>query len=214
MLTIGLTGGIGAGKSTVTKYIASKGFKIIDADAIARELVLPGSDTLTALVDRFGPDILESDGTLNRKRLAGIVFSDQNRKRELDEIMHGKILEIIRFRIDQYKCMEPVVNSEGERNDTSTHVVFIDAALLFETGLDAFADEIWIVDADDETRIRRIIERDAINREDVVKRIASQMPRQDKLARADRILDNSGSLNDLYRQIDGLLEELSEIFRA
>jgi len=196
MKVVGLTGGIGSGKSTVTEYLISKGFPVLDADKIAREIVLPGSEMLIRLTAVFGKEILTDDGSLNRKKLGEIVFSDAEKKKTLDGLMHTRILELIHERILEIR-------------ETGKHTtIFIDAPLLFETGLDESADEIWVIDADDEIRIRRIMERDGLKREEILKRIRSQMSREERIMRADVVLDNAGEPEALYRQIDELLKKL------
>lgn len=197
MRIVGLTGGIGSGKSTVTDYLVSKGFYVLDADKIAREIVLPGSEMLIELSSVFGKGILQEDGSLDRKKLGDIVFSDAEKKKTLDRLMHTRILELIHERILQFR-------EETEH----AKAIFIDAPLLFETGLDQSADEIWVIDVDDETRIRRIMARDGLQREEILKRIESQMTREEKNSRANVILDNTGEPEALYRQIDELLKKI------
>lgn len=197
MKVIGLTGGIGSGKTTVTDYLISRGFHVLDADKIAREIVLPGSEMLIQLTAVFGRDILMEDGNLNRKKLGEIVFSDTEKKKTLDALMHTRILELIHERILQF------------REENEKKVIFIDAPLLFETGLNNSVGEIWVIDVDDETRIKRIMARDGLNREDIEKRISSQMTREEKNSRADVILDNTGDLQLLYQQIEELLKKIS-----
>lgn len=210
MKIIGLTGGIGSGKSTVTDYLISRGFHVLDADQIAREIVLPGSDMLIQLAAAFGDDIILEDGSLNRRKLGEIIFSDSEKKKTLDSMMHTEILKLIHERILQYREeaeYDAVVASDPEQI-LKNKVIFIDAPLLFETGLDERVGEVWVIDVDDETRIRRIMERDGLNREDILKRISTQMERSEKNRRADIILDNTGDQEALFRQIDRLLQKL------
>lgn len=196
MKIIGLTGGIGSGKSTVSDYLISKGFNVLDADKISKEIVEPGSDTLLELVSLFGDDILLENGSLNRKKLGNIIFADPIKKAVLDKIMHTKILENI---------YEKIIHI---REKTDNSVIFIDAPLLFETGLDKNVSEIWVVDVDDETRIKRIMERDDLKRADILNRIASQMDRHEKNRLADKIIDNTGDKKELYKQIDILINNI------
>jgi len=196
MKIIGLTGGIGSGKSTVTDYLIARGFPVLDADKIAREIVLPGSEMLIQLVSVFGKAILMQDGSLDRKKLGAIVFSDAEKKKTLDGLMHTRILELIHDRILQY------------REESVNKVIFIDAPLLFETGLDKSASETWVIDVDEETRIKRIMERDGLKREDIAMRISNQMTRDEKNKRADVILDNTGDQETLYQQIEQLLQKI------
>ena len=197
MKVIGLTGGIGTGKSTVSDYLIENGFHVLDADKISREIVMPGSDTLIELVSVFGKDILDKDGGLNRKKLGSIVFSDQGKKAELDKMMHSRILEIIFEKLSEFR--EETVKPK---------LVFIDAALLFETGLNRYVDEIWVVDADDEVRVKRVMARDGLSREEIFKRISSQMDKKEKNEKANFILNNSGNKKELYQQVEVLLKPI------
>lgn len=210
MKIIGLTGGIGAGKSTVSDYLVSLGYHVLDADKISREIVEPGSDALIELVSVFGREILLGDGSLNRKRLGKIVFSDPEKKAILDKLMHTRILEIIREKIIliQEEAEHKPVDIGSLNNPFREKVIFIDAALLYETGLDKEVGKVWVVDVDDEARINRIMERDGLTRTDIQGRMASQMAREEKNRRADEILDNSGERKALYMQIDTLLQKL------
>ncbi|MBN7772431.1 dephospho-CoA kinase [Clostridium aminobutyricum] len=196
MKVIGLTGGIGSGKSTVSKYLMSKGYEIVDADQIARELVAPHSETLERIQTAFGKDILLNDNSLNRKALADIIFSDPEKKKQLDEIMHHEIIRIIRKRLDDARA-----KSQGK-------AVFVDAPLLFEVGLEQYVEQTWVVDASDEVRINRVVERDQTTRAMVRARIDNQMSREEKNQKADIVLDNSTTKEKLYEQIENLLLQL------
>lgn len=189
MSVIGLTGGIGTGKSTVSKYLIDKGFEIIDADQIGKDIVEPGSPLLDKLAEAFGAEFVV-DGVLQRKKLGSYVFESPERKEKLDDIMMGTILRIIR-----------------ERASACSGNCIIDAALLFEVGLDKDCDEVFVVDADQEVRIDRVMKRDGISRQDVIDRINRQMDMKEKLARADVVLDNSNSKEELYQQIDEAIKK-------
>ena len=154
MKLIGLTGGIGAGKSTVSDYLKQKGYPVLDADLVAREIVEPGTETLSELSRTFGEEILNPDRSLDRGALAKIAFSDPENKKKLDQIMHGKVIEIL---LSRAKAM------------TEEPVVFIDVPLLFETGMDRYMDQVLLVDADEDVRIQRVMERDGSSMEDVRK---------------------------------------------
>lgn len=194
-MLIGLTGGIGAGKSTVTAYLRDKGYPVLDADQVAREIVEPGTETLLLLSKEFGKEIIEKDGSLNRKKLAEIAFADVDRKKELDRIMHGKVIEIL---LSRGKAMvdEPFV--------------FIDVPLLFESEMDGFMDCVWLVDADEETRINRVTQRDNSSRDQVLNRIRHQMTSEEKIKKSHVVLDNSHGIENLFMQIDEKLKELEE----
>ncbi len=194
-MIIGLTGGIGAGKTTVSDYLKKKGYPVLDADEVAREIVEPGSETLGELTRAFGKDILNPDGNLNRRFLAGIVFSDPEKKKIIDGIMHGKIIDTL---LKRARSME------------EEPFVFIDVPLLFETGMDRYVDQVWMVDAEEEIRIKRVMERDDSSREDVLRRIRFQAGRDEKIKKAHIILNNSGVKEILYRQIDEALNKLRE----
>jgi len=193
MRIIGLTGGIGSGKSTVSNYLTQKGFAIIDADKIPRAIVEPESETLFKLSECFGSNILNSDGSLNRKALAAIAFSSEEQKKKLDGIMLQEIIRIINEKIEYY-------------HTTDEMLIFIDAPLLFEAGLDQQSHEIWVVDAEDELRIERVIRRDGSSREEVLSRMRKQMSREEQYKRADHVLNNSATAEALYAQIDKLLD--------
>ena len=195
---IGLTGGIGSGKTAVSSYLLEKGYAVFDADKIAKELVYPGSPVLSNLASAFGDTILNSDGSLNRKELASKAFSDKVMKERMDGIMHGEILRIIKEKIDE------LIESGY------SGVILLDIPLLFEvdTGLEEYIDEIWVIDAEEETRINRVIERDGISRRNVLDIMDNQFPSEEKRKRAHFVIDNSGSLKDLHKKLDELVEEL------
>lgn len=193
MKLIGLTGGIGAGKSTVSDYLKQKGYPVLDADLVAREIVEPGTETLSELSRTFGEEILNPDGSLDRGALAKIAFSDPENKKILDQIMHGKVIEIL---LSRAKAI------------TEEPVVFIDVPLLFETGMDRYMDQVWLVDADEDVRIQRVMERDGSSMEDVRKRILYQSGRDEKIKRSDVVLNNCCDRDILYEQIDERLSEL------
>ena len=196
MKIIGLTGGIGSGKSTVSEYLASKGIKIIDADRISHEITEKGSPILPVLAGSFGSDIINADGSLNRKLLAARAFASEESGALLNGIMHGAIFELTDSRI-------AAIEKEGKDG-----IVFLDAPLLFEAGMDAKADETWLVHADKDIRIERVKRRDNLSEAEIIARMERQMSDEEKLSRADCVLDNSGTTQELYAQVDELLEAL------
>ena len=198
MKVIGLTGGIGSGKSTVSEFLRQKGYCIIDADQIAHTITEKGSPVLRQLADVFGSEILFDDGSLNRKKLAAIAFSDRQRKQQLEDITTSRVLEIIEEKL--------AIHLKNDRE----RIVFLDAPLLFETGADALTDVVWLVDAEQELRICRTMERDGVSREDVLRRIANQLPDAEKRIRAGEIIDNGKGKEDLYRRVEGLLEKYDQ----
>jgi dephospho-CoA kinase len=196
LLVIGLTGGIGSGKSTVTEFLIDKGYDVIDADVIAREIVAPGTPTLQRLVSVFSDEILNEDKSLNRKKLGSIVFGDSMLCQQLNDIMHGEIFRIIEERVEEMRVLG--------YNKT----VFLDLPLLFETAtaeLYELMDQIWVVDTDDEIRIRRIMARDGTSRDSVLQIMSNQMSSEEKRKKADVVILNSGSKEDLYSALENLL---------
>lgn len=193
MKRIGITGGIGSGKTTVSQYLMDKGYAVIDADKVAKELVKKGSPALLELVRIFGVQVLTKEGELDRTSLAAIVFTDPEQKRRLDQMMHPRILERIESLIEDMSGDE---------------VVFVDAALIFEAGWDKFFDQIWLVDAMDETRLERIRKRDDLTREQVLERMNAQLDSFERRQRADRVLWNEGSKEELREQVERMLTEL------
>ncbi|MDD3653694.1 MAG: dephospho-CoA kinase [Desulfotomaculaceae bacterium] len=202
MPVIGLTGNIGCGKSTVAKYLAGLGAEIIDADRVAREIVAPGTPALAEIVESFGREILNEDGTLNRKKLGSLVFADSRALDRLNRITHPRIVEAIR-RLEQ---------NFRDRPDSHQKLLVVDAPLLIEVGLDQGVDEIWVVLVDPDKQVRRLAERDRLDPEEVRLRIASQMPQSEKLRYARRVIDNSFTLEETKKQVDRHLAALRRIF--
>ena len=190
-MIIGITGGIGCGKSTVTNHLLDLGYNVIDCDKLAREIVEPGMPALKKLTLALGPEILNEDGTLDRGRTGDIVFNDDEKRRVLDEITHSAILELMNERLKE---------SNDEHN-------FIDAALIFETGLDKEMDMVWLVTCDNEIRKKRVMARDNLSEEMVEAKIASQMSDKKKALLASEIIDNSGTMEETYANVDRLLEK-------
>lgn len=195
---IGLTGGIASGKSTVSNIIKSIGYKVIDADIISRKVVEKGKPAYLKVVEYFGVGILDEEDKINRTKLGNIVFNDRFKREKLNSIVHPYILKEIKNEID---------NTKEDR------VVFVDIPLLIEV-LDDLKengihfDEIWIVYVDEETQIRRLTERDSINREDAIRRIKAQMSMDVKIKYADRIIDNRGDKKKLENTVLKMLKEV------
>lgn len=192
MKIIGLTGGIGTGKSTVSAYLAQKGCKIIDADLISHQMTEAGSPCLAEIKDAFGEDVFLRDGNLDRKKVGRLVFADAEKKKTLEQIITRRVIE---------KTLR-ILQACRARQET---LVVLDAPLLFECGMQRYTDETWLVVCRTETRLRRIAARDGLAEEDIQKRIANQMSTEQKEKLADYIIDNSRDLAWLYAQIDTLL---------
>jgi dephospho-CoA kinase len=188
MLKIGLTGGIGSGKSTVCRLFSELGAPIIDADIIARQLVEPNSPALKKLVRQFGKKILNPDDSLNRAFLRDLVFSDKTKKAQLDQLMH------------------PLIYDEIEKQVKGLDSVYciIAIPLLLETQQMQRVDRIAVVDCNADTQLLRVVSRDHLKPEQVLSIIASQMPRQQRLSFANDVIDNSGSSAQLAEQVKRL----------
>ena len=191
-LIVGITGGIGSGKSAVTERFQQLGITVVDADVAARVIVEAGKPALTAIAEHFGQDILQGDGTLDRAALRQRIFADDDERRWLEQLTHPLIGQEI---MDQIAAA------------TSPYTI-LSSPLLLETSQKALVDCVVVVDVPEETQLQRTIQRDA-NAADQVRRImAAQMQRQDRLEQADIVIDNSRSLEEL----DGLVEELHKEF--
>lgn len=211
MRIIGLTGGIGCGKSTVSEYLNEMGFITIDFDATMKMLQRPGQPALEEIVEAFGPHALLPDGTMNRKYVGKIVFSDPEAKAVLDRIMQGHLDIAVTSITDAFeeagRCVTRASNPEDYMQKK---VIFYDHPLLFEVPYRIEpADEAWVIDMDEEIRIERVGRRDGKTRQEVLNCMHSQMPRDEKLARADYVIDNSGTVEDLRHNVDKALESLS-----
>jgi dephospho-CoA kinase len=193
MRRIGLTGGIGSGKSTVAAILADLGARVIDADAIAREVVAPGTDGLDALVDAFGPGILTSEDSLDRAALAEIVFSNPEARETLNGITHPRIAA---------RTAELIAQLPDDA------ILVHDVPLLAELQMQDAYDVVVVVDAPDEIRVQRLIER-GLAEQDARARIAAQAPRQLRLAVADVVFDNTGNLSDLIQQVHSAWPKVS-----
>ncbi|RKT18516.1 dephospho-CoA kinase [Streptomyces sp. 1114.5] len=194
MLKIGLTGGIGAGKSEVSRLFAAHGAVIVDSDVIAREVVAPGTAGLAAVVAEFGPQVLREDGTLDRPALGAIVFADPERLKALNAIVHP----LVRDR-----------SAELEAAAAPDAVVVHDVPLLAENGLAPLFDLIVVVDAADEVRVDRLVRLRGMAEEEARARMAAQASRADRLAIADLVIDNGGELAELSARVDEVWAELA-----
>ena len=195
MKVIGLTGGIGSGKSTVSAYLKEQGYLILDADQIAHDITKKGSPVLQKIADAFGADMLDAEGNLQRKKLAAVAFSTPENKTKLESLTTAEVVRLISEDVAQL------------RKTKDYDIIFIDAPLLFEAGVDRLTDLVWMVSADEEIRIERVMNRDQISRTDVLQRIANQMSNEEKIRRSQEIIDNSSGKEELYRQVKALLEK-------
>lgn len=194
MITIGLTGGIGSGKSTVSSRLAELGAFIVDADLVAREIVEPGQPALAELAEAFD-GVLNPDGTLNRAELARQAFATPEATKKLNAITHPRI----RARTEK-------LFKQGR--ESGAEVLVYDMPLLIENGEVNKVDHVLVVDAPDELRIDRLVQHRGVDEDDARRRIAAQIDRETRLGAADTVLDNSGSLEDLLTQVDGFWDGL------
>jgi dephospho-CoA kinase len=188
-LLVGLTGSIATGKSTVSRMFAHLGARVIDADLLAREVVMPGQPAYAGIVEEFGRQVVQEDGSLDRKALGAVVFADSAKRRRLEEITHPAIGA-------RQRRILSVLDEEAFEG-----VVIWDAALLFEGGGTAKMARVDVVYADPETERRRLMERDGLSDADARARIASQMPIAEKAKLADHVIDNSGTREETERQV-------------
>jgi dephospho-CoA kinase len=197
MKTIGLTGGIGSGKSTVATILKKMGYEVLSADQMAREVVEPGQPVYKKILRLFGPEICLTDGQLNRNKLGKIVFADPKQRRKLEQIIHPEV----QVRL-QTACT--VLRKQGRA------VAFVEVPLLFETGMENFFDVIWVVTVSPATQLQRLLERERerLTREEAEQRIMAQLPLSEKSARADLILDNDRELSQLWEQVRNAVKKI------
>lgn len=197
-MVVGITGGIASGKSLVSGILKGLGFTVIDLDEIAREVVKKGEPAWKEIVDVFGRDILLPDEEIDRKRLGRLVFEDKERLRLLNSITHPRIIDNAR------RMVRKALGSDPFR------VVFVDAALLIESGYYTEMDRVIIVYADEETQLKRIMARDGLSEEEALRRIRAQMPLKEKLAYADYVIYNDKDIKATERQVMEIVKRLKE----
>lgn len=195
MLLVGLTGGIGSGKSTVARLLEKRGAVVFDADLLAREAVEPGTPGHAAVIERFGADVLAPGGELDREALASIVFADPSARRDLEEIVHPEVRRLFAEGSEAYR-------------DTDRVVVF-SAPLLVETGMHTAFEILVVVSATVATQIERLMRQRGMSESSIRARIEAQAPLEDKAAVADLLVDNEGTLDELESQVDRLWNDLS-----
>lgn len=196
---IGITGGIATGKSTVSKALKDRGYRVVDADEIARAIVEQGRPAYVEIIDFFGEEILDRDLNIDRKKLASIIFKKETLREKLNQLTHPHIYKEIKEEID--------------RQGKGQSILFLDIPLLIEGLADMEKhriqlDEIWLVYIDEKTQLDRLMKRDGLGKEAALSRINSQMSIELKREYADRILDNRGNIRGLEEQIDEILNEI------
>jgi dephospho-CoA kinase len=195
MPLIGLTGGIATGKSLVADYLRRKGIHIVDADQLAHEVVRQGEPAWQEVVDAFGREFLLPDGGLDREALGRLIFSVPEQRKKLEGIIHPRVFEAAE------KMLRPLLTTDPER------VVVFSVPLLFESGFAKQVDRIVVVYADEATQTQRLMQRNGLTKEEALQRIHSQMPMDEKIKRADFVIDNTSTPEAVYRQVDALLEQ-------
>ena len=194
MKVIGLTGGIASGKSTAARLLEDLGAPVIDADQLARDAVLPGTEALNAIVASFGTEVLKTDGALDRDALGKRVFAAPEARRVLERIVHPEVRRLALLKLQALK-------------ESGARVVFYMAPLLIEAGSDSLCDKIWVVDIDEAAQLRRAMSRDGMSCEEARQRFAAQMPLAEKARRGNVVIDNRGSVEELAVQLKRLWEE-------
>lgn len=194
-MVVGLTGGIGSGKSTVSAMLAARGAVVVDADRLAREAVAVGTPGLASIVDRFGGDVVAGDGSLDRGALAGVVFDDPAALADLNAIVHPPVRAAVRRRLDELTGTDAVV--------------VLEIPLLVESGQSYGESAVIVVDCPEDLALRRLVEGRGMDEADARRRMAAQVPRADRLAAADVVIDNSGSRPALEAQVDRLWATLT-----
>ena len=201
MRVFGLTGGIASGKSTVSKHIRELRIPVIDADQLAREVVKKGTEGYDAVVAGFGSGILGPDGEIDRKALGAIVFSDAAARQKLNGIVHSRI---------GARSMDLVAKLEAEGHELACY----DAALLVENGLTEVFRPLVVVAATPTTQIERIIERDDLTRDEALARVNAQLPLAEKVAMADYVIENDGTIEELITRTDGVVAAIRGLASA
>ena len=198
MLKVGLTGSIAVGKTFVLGVLSELGCHVIDADVVARQVALPGSPGLKAVIDAFGEEVLKSDGSLNRARLGEIVFADEAKRQQLNSILHPFIIAAQDAQLRELELQDP------------KDIAVVDAALMIESGGYQRFDKLIVVHCRPEVQLQRLMRRNKLSREEVEQRIATQMPQEEKKRYADYLIDTSGEFAETRRQTEEVYHALRE----
>lgn len=194
MLRIAITGGIGSGKTAITSYLEQKGYTIVDADVISREMTGPGGCAIERIIEVFGPDIASIDNGLNRDFVRDLVFGNAEYKLKFEAIVTKSVIEAVNRILKGYEL-------------SKKDVVFVAAPLLFEYDMQDDYDAVWVVVADENTRIKRVSERDGLDTDIITRIIDSQLNDDDKCALATDIIENNSTIDDLKAAVDKLLDK-------
>ena len=191
---LGITGGVGSGKSFVCNHLKSRGLTVVNADELARNAVLPGTPAYEKIVDYFGKDILLDDNTLNRSKLRDIITRDKEKKATLEQIVHPEV----------FLQMDFEFKKSVKRNDSA---IAIEVPLLFETGMDVFFDYVLTVSVDPDVRVARVMSRDNITQKEAMALMKIQMPEEEKIKRSDFVINNDGTVAVTRNLVDSFYEE-------
>jgi len=195
MKVIGLTGGIGSGKSTVSQFLAELGAVIIDADKVGHEVLNPGTEAWQEVVATFGRQILTPGGEIDRAKLGEMVFANPESRLRLNQIMHPRIYEILKSQIEHYR-------------QQGADVVVLEIALLLEVDWTQLVDEVWVTIASEDTVLRRLADRSALSKEQALARIRSQISNEERMKRADVVINSDGDLSEFKAKVRKLWERL------
>jgi len=195
-MKIGLTGSIACGKSTVSSYLRTLGYPVVDADAISHALTAPGGAALPLLRETFGDSIFDGD-VLNRRALGAMVFADSQKRAQLNAILHPMILSQIQTELDAL--------------DAPGRLVFGDVPLLYECAMESMFDRVWVVSTSESVQLERLMQRDHLSEEEARARIRAQMPLEEKRRRADAVIDSSGEVGQTRLKIDALIASLGSV---
>ncbi len=196
-LRLGLTGGVACGKSTAAAFLGELGAAVVDADAISHGLTGAGGGAVEPILAQFGPQMGDGRGGVNRRALGELVFSNPQQRRALEAILHPAIQKEMMRQIDA-------------ADQAGAPVVVLDVPLLYECGLDALCDQVWVMSVDQEQQVLRILKRDQVSRDQALARIHSQMPLEEKAARAHRVVDTGRSEADVKNELKRLYRELTK----
>jgi len=197
-MIIGLTGSIASGKSTVANMLKEYGLPIVDADVVARLVVEPGTPTLQKIVEAFGEEALTEDGSMNRQKIGSLIFNDEEKRKQLNSIIHPAIRQEMLRQRDAYL-------------ENGSKTVIMDIPLLFESQLQHFVEKILVVSVSEETQLNRLMERNQLTEEEAAARIASQLPLSVKEQGADAVINNNGTVEETAKQLEDILRKWNVI---
>ena len=192
---IGLTGGIGSGKSTVSQYLAELGAVILDADKVGHEAFKSGTETWQQVVNAFGKQILTPDGEIDRKKLGGIVFDNPESLSRLNQIMHPRMYDMMKARIEEYR-------------QQGAGVIVLEAAILIEANWTPLVDEVWVTVAGEDAVLKRVNKQRGLEAEQIIARIRSQLSAEERVKHADVVINNDGDLDEMRAKVKELWKQL------